>query len=132
MIAVNYTIFAIIATIVNIGTQELSIRLYDQAYAVPLSVFLGTGTGLVAKYLLDKKYIFKYTTQSIGHDAKLFYLYTVMGLITTVIFWGMEFGFDYLFDTRLMRYVGGVIGLAIGYVLKYHLDKKFVFKTETA
>jgi len=27
-----------------------------------------------------------------------------------------------------MRYVGGVIGLAIGYYVKYQLDKRYVFK----
>jgi hypothetical protein len=29
-----------------------------------------------------------------------------------------------------MRYLGGVIGLTIGYLAKYHLDKRFVFKAE--
>ena len=29
-----------------------------------------------------------------------------------------------------MRYLGGVIGLAIGYLTKYHLDKRYVFRTE--
>jgi hypothetical protein len=29
-----------------------------------------------------------------------------------------------------MRYLGGVIGLAIGYLTKYHLDKRFVFINE--
>jgi preprotein translocase subunit SecA len=38
-----------------------------------------------------------------------------------------EFGFDFLFGTKLMRYVGGVIGLAIGYAIKYQLDKRYVF-----
>jgi hypothetical protein len=28
-----------------------------------------------------------------------------------------------------MRYVGGCIGLAIGYVIKYRLDKRYVFRT---
>jgi hypothetical protein len=54
-----------------------------------------------------------------------------MGLATTVIFWGFEFGFEYLFATKEMRYLGGIIGLAIGYVTKYHLDKRYVFRTDT-
>ena len=29
-----------------------------------------------------------------------------------------------------MRYVGGVIGLAIGYWAKYRLDKRFVFGSQ--
>ena len=55
-----------------------------------------------------------------------------MGLVTTVIFWGFEFGFDHLFETREMRYLGGIIGLAIGYYAKYQLDKRFVFRSATA
>jgi putative flippase GtrA len=51
-----------------------------------------------------------------------------MGVVTTAVFWGFEFGFDHLFGTREMRYAGGVIGLAIGYVAKYQLDKRFVFR----
>ncbi|MCL1962124.1 MAG: GtrA family protein [Desulfovibrionaceae bacterium] len=49
-------------------------------------------------------------------------------MATTVIFWGFEFGFHAPFGTRWMRYLGGVIGLAIGYVAKYGLDKRFVFR----
>ena len=30
-----------------------------------------------------------------------------------------------------MLYLGGAVGLAIGYVLKYQLDKRFVFVTRT-
>ena len=33
----------------------------------------------------------------------------------------------FLFRTEAMRYVGAVIGLSIGYVAKYRLDKRFVF-----
>lgn len=51
-----------------------------------------------------------------------------MGLATTAIFWGFELGFDYLFASRNMRYVVALIGLAIGYVAKYHLDKRYVFR----
>jgi hypothetical protein len=29
-----------------------------------------------------------------------------------------------------MRYLGGIIGLAIGYLTKYRLDKRYVFRTE--
>ncbi|MCE1274677.1 MAG: GtrA family protein [Chlorobiales bacterium] len=55
-----------------------------------------------------------------------------MGVVTTVIFWGFEFGFDHLFGTRELRYLGGMIGLGIGYVSKYHLDKQFVFRQGAA
>ena len=126
-LAISYTIFALLATIANIGSQDISLRLYDGIYAVVLSVLVGTVIGLVVKYILDKKYIFRFQVKNTAHDTQVFFLYTIMGLITSVIFWGFEFGFDYLFQSKEMRYTGGVIGLAIGYYIKYQLDKRFVF-----
>jgi hypothetical protein len=31
-----------------------------------------------------------------------------------------------------MRYLGGILGLIIGYLMKYRLDKRYVFRAETA
>ena len=126
-LAINYTIFALIATVANIGSQDLFLRWYDYHYHIALSVLVGTIVGLLVKYWLDKRYIFRFTTRSVGEDGWLFTLYTLMGVLTTAIFWGFEFGFHYLFNTDLMRYAGGVLGLAIGYLMKYQLDKRFVF-----
>ena len=127
-IASYYILFSILATVANIGTQDLVVRLYTGSFQLIGSVIFGTGVGLVVKYMLDKRYIFQFCTQSIAHDTQTFALYTAMGLATTAIFLSFEFGFHYLFDTKEMRYVGGVIGLAIGYLVKYHLDKRFVFR----
>jgi putative flippase GtrA len=126
-LVVNYTVFAIVAILANIGSQDISLRIYGGLYSVTVSVLIGTAVGLVVKYLLDKKYIFQYKIVSASHDTRTFSLYTFMGVITTIIFWGFEFGFDYLFQSKVMRYTGGVIGLAIGYSIKYQLDKRFVF-----
>lgn len=129
-LALRYTIFALIATAANIGAQELSTRLYAGPFALTLSIIMGTGVGLVVKYVLDKRYIFAFRAESVAHDGKTFLLYTLMGLATTVIFWGFEFAFDALFQSKTMRYLGGMLGLAIGYVTKYQLDKRYVFRQE--
>ena len=50
-----------------------------------------------------------------------------MGIVTTMIFWGFEAGFWYVWRSDMMRVLGEVIGLAIGYVVKYELDRRFVF-----
>lgn len=123
----KYIIFAVIATALNIGFQDISLRIYEGVYSVFLSVIVGTGVGLVVKYILDKRYIFRYKVKNAAHDTKTFALYAVMGVITTVVFWGFEFGFDYIYESKSMRYLGGVIGLAIGYYIKFLLDKRFVF-----
>lgn len=131
-IAIKYIIFALIATVVNIGAQDIVIRNYIGAFDILISVVVGTSVGLVVKYILDKRYIFRFRARDVAHDGKTFVLYTLMGLATTVIFWGFEFGFDHIFETKEMRYLGGIIGLAIGYLTKYHLDKRYVFRTEAA
>jgi len=107
-LAVNYAIFALIATTVNIGAQEVVIRTYSGAFNILASVAVGTGVGLAMKYVLDKRYIFRFRARSLAHDTRTFALYTVMGLATTVIFWGFEFGFHHIFETKEMRYLGGV------------------------
>lgn len=51
-----------------------------------------------------------------------------MGVFTTAIFWGMEMFFFHVLAFEGAQYVGGALVLAIGYVVKYYLDKKYVFK----
>lgn len=126
-LAITYAILACIATVANIAAQDLTIHAYAGAQAVLLSVMVGTGVGLVTKYVLDKRYIFRFRARDLGHDGRTFVLYTLMGLITTAIFWGCEFGFHLVFASKEMRYLGGVLGLALGYLLKFRLDQRFVF-----
>lgn len=126
-IALLYALFCIVAIVVNIGSQDLALRLWPSG--IWFSIIFGTGTGLVVKYILDKRFIFRFKPHNVGHDSKTFVLYTLMGVATTAIFWGVEYGFWLVFGTTQMRYLGGVAGLVLGYLAKYHLDKKFVFST---
>lgn len=131
-LVMQYSCFAVLAMLANLGAQELSLYLYVQLFsteagALPVAIIVGTGIGLAVKYLLDKRYIFRFVTRNAAHDGKTFMLYTLMGLLTTCIFWGSEYLFDYLFQDKLMRYCGAVLGLSVGYIVKYHLDKRFVF-----
>jgi len=128
MMILRYALFALLSTIVNIGFQYLSFLVYDGFLSLYLAMFIGTLGGLVLKYILDKKYIFFHTPKSKKDDGKKFILYSLMGVFTTLIFWGFEIGFDYMFEDENAKYSGAVLGLAIGYVVKYYLDKKFVFK----
>jgi len=131
-IAGLYAMFAALATAVNIGSQALVIWLYYGPYAVPLSILVGTAAGLPVKYVLEKLYIFSFESENLAHDSKMFALYSFMGVFTTALFWGVELAFHHLFGTDAMRYLGGVIGLSLGYIIKYHLDKRFVFVKRSA
>jgi putative flippase GtrA len=126
-LAVIYALLAVIATVLNIAAQHLVVDTYTGPYSYPLSLAFGTGVGLVAKYILDKRYIFRFKARDLVDDGQTFALYAFMGIFTTAIFWGVESLFEYLFHDVALRYTGGIIGLAIGYFTKYQLDKRYVF-----
>ncbi|MCP2086971.1 UNVERIFIED_ORG: putative flippase GtrA [Paraburkholderia sediminicola] len=126
-LAIIYAVLAAIATVGNIVSQDISLRLYTGARAIFVSVLVGTIVGLIIKYALDKKYIFLFKPKNAAHDVWTFVMYAAMGVVTTAIFWSFEFAFNHAFHTKEARFLGGVIGLAIGYVSKYWLDRKFVF-----
>ena len=122
-----YFLFAGLSTVINICSQMLSMSVYREIYAVEISILIGTLAGLPLRYILEKRYIFSYQTKNIKHDGKLFLLYSLMGIFTTIIFWVVEYAFHFIFKTDLMRYIGGIVGLAFGYYFKYQLDKNYVF-----
>lgn len=130
-IALAYTLFAVLATAANLGSQMLTWRVYAGPYALMVAIAIGTGVGLILKYVLDKHYIFRYFTRNAAHEGRTFVLYTLTGVATTLVFWGFELGFEWIFGTARARYTGAVLGLAIGYVIKYQLDRRHVFREAT-
>lgn len=127
----RYILFCVIATIINIAAQYISLAIYDGDYSLYIAMIMGTGTGLVTKFLLDKFYIFSDTSEKASEDIRKFFIYSFMGVFTTLIFWTTEVSFHHLFGFEAAKYVGAVVGLTIGYVLKYYLDKRFVFVNAT-
>ena len=127
MLVIKYILFAIISTLFNLLLQYMSFKFYSEFGSLYVAMFLGTLTGLATKYILDKKFIFYHTPKDKKDDAKKFMFYSFMGVFTTIIFWGTEIAFDILFTEPNARYIGAVLGLTIGYIIKYFLDKKYVF-----
>lgn len=128
-LVLRYAGFAVIAVLVNLATQRLVLSATWQSEGLGLALAIGAGTitGLVVKYILDKRWIFYDDTAGASAQSKQFVLYSAMGLVTTAIFWGTETLFWMLWRTDVMRELGAVIGLTIGYISKYQLDKRFVF-----
>lgn len=123
----RYSAFAVIATLANLGAQRAVLAWVPGGAGFALAVVAGTGVGLVIKYLLDKHWIFYDRAAGLRAHGRQFTLYTAMGLVTTAIFWGFETGFWLFWKTDAMRELGAVIGLVIGYVVKFRLDRRFVF-----
>nr|WP_170537803.1 GtrA family protein [Ruegeria arenilitoris] len=127
ILILRYTAFAVLATIANLATQRLVLRLGDTSGFFAVAVGAGTIVGLLIKYILDKRWIFYDFDTGVKHHSRKFSLYTTMGLITTMIFWSTETTFWLIWQTDLMRESGAILGLSLGYVVKYNLDRRFVF-----
>lgn len=132
--ALRYGGFAVIATVVNLGMQRIVLWGTSAAEVSParfaLAVAAGTLAGLVIKYLLDKRWIFFDQTSGAKAQGAQFLLYSLMGVVTTLIFWVTETAFWIIWQTDLARETGAVLGLTVGYVTKYILDRRYVFNRE--
>ena len=128
ILTIKYILFCVFAIIANLLTQrlflDLSILDLDYFYALAF----GTLVGLITKYFLDKNYIFNDFDNTVKNNSKKFSLYTLNGVFTTIIFWGTESMFFFIYGSTFARECGALIGLSIGYFLKSRMDKKFVFQ----
>lgn len=132
-IVLRYAFFGLLATLANLSTQRVVLWIGYSETVFAVAMATGTIVGLVLKYILDKRWIFGDMSVGVKAHSKKFSLYAAIGFITTAIFWSMETAFWLVWQTDAMRELGAVLGLSIGYVLKYNLDRRFVFKhTELA
>ena len=81
---------------------------------------------MILKYHLDKNYIFDYVKKDY-RNKNTFLFYSLTSIITTIIFWAIEIWFKYNINIEYSEYLGALVGLTIGYSLKYLLDKHLVF-----
>lgn len=126
-LVLRYAVFAALATLANLATQRLVLMAGETGTLYALAVAAGTGAGLLLKYALDKRWIFYDSATGLKAHGRKFTLYTVMGVVTTAIFWGSETVFWLTWGTDQARELGAVLGLTVGYVVKYNLDRRFVF-----
>jgi hypothetical protein len=129
---VLYGVFAALSTALNLGAQRLVNRivtpgLVPEGVIVYLGMIAGTAVGLTAKFFLDKFVVFRHKAASATSNIGKFVLYSSFGAVTTAIFWSVELLFYYIWREDISKYVGGFVGLVLGYVAKYFLDKTFVF-----
>ena len=130
VLVLSYAGFAILATLANLATQRAVLALLPGGLLVALA--MGTLVGLIVKYWLDKTWVFGGTEQARASDTGTFGLYAATGVITTMIFWGFECAAWLIWHSHLAREAGAVAGLAIGYLVKYRLDRRYVFAPASA
>jgi putative flippase GtrA len=126
VIFVRYVIFSAISGLANLASQEGVVRLYP---LLPLlvAVVTGTGVGFFVKYALDKRWIFLDSYHDHAAEIRKLAVYGIFGIGTTILFWAVEFGCWYVWQTVEAKYAGAAIGLSLGNWIKYLLDKYFVF-----
>jgi hypothetical protein len=107
--------------------QEASLAAYHGNRALEASILAGTGVGFAVKYVLDKYWIFFDRTSGSAAEVRKLLLYGLSGVLTTALFWAIEIGCWKAWGTDIAKYSGAVVGLGIGYVMKYLLDRRFVF-----
>jgi len=125
MLILSYAGFAVVATFANLATQRVVLAALPTGLLVALAA--GTLVGLVVKYALDKTWIFAGARHDRAGEAGTFGLYAATGIVTTLIFWGFESAAWLIWHSHFAREAGAVTGLAIGYMVKYRLDRRFVF-----
>ena len=125
-IALRYALFAAIAIAANLLTQAGTLQLYAGPLPLVAAMAAGTAVGLVVKYELDRRLIFYAPDSPLA--SRTFVYYATTGLFTTAIFWGVE-TLAYLASGKELwaLYSGGFAGLVIGNIVKYRLDKRYVF-----
>lgn len=126
-LAGRYVVFAIVATAINFAAQSLSLSAYRGPSHLAVSLLCGTAMGFFVKYALDKYFIFFDRHGSASREVGKIILYGLTAVVTTGIFWSLELGFWALWQSSLSKYMGGALGLGLGYYLKYRLDRRFVF-----
>ena len=133
------------ATLINIGIQKTLEIIFTKIieadfYLIEINIikkvtfgllfqmFIATIIAFIFKYLVDKIFIFKDKTKYFSKThLKMIFMYGSFAILTTLIFWFFELSFKYFFNFKNAHYIGAVLGLAIGYTIKFLLDKKYVF-----
>ena len=70
MLISKYILFALFSAIVNLVSQYFFHVAYAGQYSLILGMIVGTATGLLTKYILDRDHIFEQEKQSNIQEAR--------------------------------------------------------------
>src|SRR4051794_31140468 len=110
---IRYVCFAGLAAVANLATQAAVARAAPVA-GIMASVAAGTVAGFVVKYWLDKRWVFLDAYDSHAAEVRKVFVYGISSVGTTLLFWGVELGFWFIWGTAEAKYLGALIGLSLG------------------
>jgi hypothetical protein len=123
----RYVLFALLCSVLNLSVQETVTRIAP-AFPIAVSILAGTAVGFIAKYILDKYWIFMDPVESRGKEFAKVAGYGLFGIATTLLFWLVELTFWYAWKTTAAKYIGAALGLSLGNWAKYLLDRRYIFR----
>src|SRR5271157_5263847 len=141
--AILYFTFAILTIGLNLLVQYIHMNYISpwicsiihwslvQTYYCPLNgrVFfgslLGVAVGYLVKFFLDKFIVFQERSTDLKQTSKEFIKYFLFALVTTLINIGGQYFFYAVFSVEYL--IAGFISLGIGYIVKFVLDRTYVF-----
>ncbi len=86
---------------------------------------LGVGVSYIVKFILDKFIVFQKKRTDLKHTTIEFVKYFLFAILTTAINIGGQMLLAWVFSIDIL--IAGLISLAIGYIVKFLLDRKYVF-----
>jgi len=123
----RYFCVASSSIVLNILIQFLSVQIYRGIFFIELSIIIATLLTMPTRYFIEKNYVF-YGLQK-SSDSLSFSMYTFSAIVSTIIFWSIEYSFHLIYYSDLLRYLGGILGLSIGFIIKFFIDKLYIFNT---
>lgn len=125
---VAYLLFGFLASALNIGSQAISFYFMGRdTQDVFIAMVVGTAVGFVFKYYVDKKVIFKHTSITVSMEGVVALKYTLFSILTTLVYILFEMFAHTYFEHCCKEEVGAALGLLVGYIIKYYLDKHYTF-----
>jgi putative flippase GtrA len=136
-----YVFFAFVSMAINLFTQFIVsltvdflkfdlfhfILMGNITIKLILCMAIATIVAFAFKFIVDKFIIFKNVKKNMKENFRQIFFYGTFAVFTTLIFWGFELCFKYVFVFSFSEYLGGFIGLSIGYSIKFILDSRYVF-----
>jgi putative flippase GtrA len=125
-IFVRYVAIAAGSSLANLAVQLAAVRLWPTVLLM-VSILAGTAVGFVIKYVLDKLYVFNDSYAGVTQETRKLLLYGFTAIFTTLLFWAIEALFWYASYDQTIKLIGGAIGLSLGNLAKYFLDRRYAF-----
>ena len=125
--AIAYIVGALGAIVCNLGLQRVIFAIApNQDGILMIALAVGTAGGLCVKYAWDLCVVFSWAKPQ-WRNPQQFASYGLTGVLTTLIFWGFESLAWLASGNHLIREAGALIGLSLGYWIKFVIDRRFVF-----